>query len=105
MSNYINENIPKNSTVLIEASVIGQSLIPYLDENYSLYDIAYNEYVNCANVAYDSSKISVALSDISSYSGNYLIICNNIVTLENCEFIYSSSPAMVNESFTLYFIP
>lgn len=105
MASFINENLPKGTTILIDASVIGQSIIPYLDSSYSLYDISYHESVSCANVAYDVIKIEEVLSNISTYRGNYLIICNDVIYLDNCDFLYRSSIPMVNEFFTLYFIP
>lgn len=105
MAYFINENIPKNTTILIDASIIGQSIIPYLDDGYSLYDISYKEYVDCANVAYDITKIEEALSNISDYAGQYLIISNDIIELDSCDFLYRSSRPIVNEFFTLYFVP
>lgn len=105
MAYFINKNIPKNTTLLIDASVIGQSMIPYLEDGYSFYDISYHEYVDCANVAYDTDKIEEALWDLSSYTGQYLIISNDFITLENCDFLYRSSVPIMNEFFTLYFVP
>ena len=105
MATYINKNLPENSTVLIEASVIGQSIIPYLD-NAKLYDITYNSYVNCANVSDNKSKIINALNNLdSSYSGHYIIICNNFVSLNNCDLIYETKNSIINEKFTMYYIP
>ncbi len=110
MADYINNNVPKNTTILIDASIIGQSIIPYLDKSYSLYDISYNEYVDCANVAYDTEKIEKALSNLDAYRGKYLIICNNFRELNNCKLLYNSPgiPSVsdvVTEYFSLYFIP
>lgn len=105
MAHFINENVPKNTTILIDASIIGQSIIPYLDAGYSFYDISYDDHVTCANVAYDPSKIQEALSNIDTYVGQYLIISNDFIELENCDFLYRSSVPIVNEFFTLYFLP
>lgn len=105
MAHFINENVPKNTTLLIDASVIGQSMIPYLEDGYSFYDISYDEYVTCANVAYDTDKIEGALSDLSSYIGQYLIISNDLIALEDCDLLYRSSTPIMNEFFTLYFVP
>lgn len=102
MANYINDNLPENSTILVDASVIGQSIIPYLN-NATLYDIAYESYVDCANVSHNKVKINNALNDLSSYSGYYIIICNDFVKL-NYDIIYETNPAIVNEKFTLYYI-
>lgn len=104
MANYINENLPENSTILIDASIIGQSIIPYLDSA-NFYDIAYDSYVDCANVSHDRVKIINALNNLdSSYSGHYLIICNNFVDLD-FDVVYETKNAIINEKFTLYYIP
>ncbi len=110
MANYINNNIPKNTTILIDSSVIGQSIIPYLDDSFSLYDITYCEYVDCANVSYDSNKTKDALKNLDLYRGNYIIISNDFCTLNNCELLYKSSgfpivSEIITEYFSLYFIP
>ncbi len=105
MAYFINNNIPKDSTILIDASIIGQSIIPYLDPGYSFYDIGYKEFVDCANVAYDSNLIVSALSDLNLYRGKYLIICNDICKLEDLELLYHTQIPMVNEFFAIYFIP
>lgn len=103
MANYINENLPENSTILIDASIIGQSIIPYLD-NANFYDIAYESYVDCANVSHDRQKIKSALNNIySSYPGHYLIVCNDFVKLDS-DIIYETQNAIKNEKFTLYYI-
>lgn len=104
MAQYINENLPKDETILIDASVIGQSIIPYLNTA-KFYDIGYEENVTCANVAFDYDKILNALNNINqSYSGRYLIICNNIVSLDY-PVIYETHFSMTDEKFTLYYIP
>lgn len=104
MASYINENLPENSTVLVDSAVIGQALIPYLD-NAKLYDIVNKSYIDCANVSDDKSKIIDALNNLDpSYSGHYIIICNNFVNL-NLDVIYSAQLAIVNEFFTMYYIP
>ena len=104
MAAFINENVPSDTSILIDASVIGQSIIPYLDDGYSLYDISYNEPVTCANVAYDYKLINSSLSDINRYNGRYLIICNSLKDLDNCELLYTSTIPMVNEYFSLYYV-
>lgn len=103
MANYINENLPENTTILIDASIIGQSIIPYLDTA-KFYDIAYNSYVDCANVSHDRLKILNALNNLdSSYSGYYLIVCNDFVDLD-FNIVYETQDAIVTEKFTLYYI-
>lgn len=104
MANFINKNIPENTTILIDASIIGQSIIPYLD-NAKFYDIAYGSYVDCANVSHDRQRIKNALDDIYSlYPGQYLIICNDFVKLDSTDIIYETQNAIKNEKFTLYYI-
>lgn len=104
MANYINKNLPENTTILIDASIIGQSIIPYLDTA-KFYDIAYDCYVDCANVSHDKLKIKNALNNLdSSYSGHYIIICNDFVNL-NFGVVYETKYAMINEKFTMYYIP
>lgn len=104
MANFINENIPENTTILIDASIVGQSIIPYLD-NVEFYDIAYESYVDCANVSHDRQKIKDALNNLySKYSGHYIIICNNFVDLD-LDIVYDTQSAIINEKFTMYYIP
>ncbi|MBR3163214.1 MAG: hypothetical protein IKF17_03860 [Clostridia bacterium] len=105
MAEYINSNIPHNTNILIDASVIGQSIMPYLNNNYTLYDIGYNEIVTCANVAFDSQLIENALQNLNAFSGNYLIISNNAYELNNCTLLYNTENSIINESFSLYYIP
>ena len=110
MAEYINNNVPKNSIIFVDASIMAQAIIPYLDDGYTLYDITYQEYVTCANVAYEADKIANALSNLDSYRGQYLIICNDFCELDNCEVLYKSKgippvSEIKTEYFTLYFIP
>ena len=103
---YINENLPANTTILIDASIIGQSVIPYLDTA-NFYDIAYNSYVTCANVSHDKERILNALRNLDkTYSGKYIIICNHFVPLDPSysELIFETKNSMINEIFSLYYI-
>lgn len=106
MANYINENLPENTTILIDASIIGQSIIPYLDTA-NFYDIAYDSYVTCANVSHDREKILNALKNLgSSASGKYIIICNHFVSFDSnyAELVFETKTSIVNEIFSLYYI-
>ncbi len=104
MANFINKNLPENTTILIDASVIGQSIIPYLDTA-KLYDITYDCYVDYANVSHDKRKIKNALNNLyASYSEHYIIICNDFVKLDS-DIVYETKNPMINEKFTMYYIP
>lgn len=105
IANYINAELPEDSIILIDASIIGQSIIPYLNTA-KFYDITYQCNVDCANVSHDRNKIRNAISNISNYSGNYLIICNNFVTLDdNCaKLVFETGNSIVDEHFTLYYV-
>ena len=105
MADYINNELPQDSTILIDASIIGQSIIPYLNTA-KFYDIAYNTYVDCANVSHDRQRIIDALANFSDYSGNYLIICNNLVELNNndAKLVFETGNSIINEHFTLYYV-
>ena len=107
MSNYIKENVPKNSTILVVDSVIGQSLIPYLGNNYTLYDIEHNIPIDCANVYHDFNVLEQIINNLDVYSGNYILICNNSFNLEDsCELLYNTyKTAIIHEDNTLYYIP
>ncbi len=98
--------MPANTTILIDASIIGQSIIPYLDTA-NFYDIAYNSYVTCANVSHDKERILNALKNLDkTYSGKYIIICNHFVPLDPSysELIFETKNSMINEIFSLYYI-
>lgn len=106
MANYINNNLPANTTILIDASVIGQTMIPYLDTA-NFYDIAYNSYVTCANVSHDTKRIINVLNNLdNSYSGKYIIICNYFTKLDSnyAKLVFETNVSMANELFSLYYI-
>ena len=106
MASYINENLPVNTTILVDASIIVQSIIPYLDTA-NFYDIAYDSYVTCANVSHDKERIKNALSKLDkTYSGRYIIICNNFTPLDSsyAKLLFETKLSMVNEIFSLYYI-
>lgn len=105
MAEYINNNLPPDTVVLIDASIIGQTIIPYLDTA-TFYDITYKEFVDCANVSHNKKKIRFALNDIDSFSGNYIVICNNFVKInpEYADLIFETGYSMVDEHYTLYYI-
>ncbi len=107
MSNYIKENVPKNSTILVIDSVIGQSLIPYLGDDYILYDIEHNIPIDCANVYHDFEVLANIVDNINDYSGNYILTCNNSFDLsDSCTLLYNTfKTAIIHEDYTLYYIP
>ena len=103
MASYINENIPDNTTILIDNSVIGQTIIPYLKPSISFYDIEHNKYVDCANTSHDYKKLAEVLSNSDMLSGNYIIICNNSFDLGQENLIYYTDSAIINENYYLYY--
>ena len=104
MAQFINKNISQNETIYIDSGVIGQSMIPYLN-TVKLYDIVYESYVEEANYEYNYYKIRNKLLNIDkSYSEKYLIISNDILS-PNYEVIYNTKKGIINEKFTLYYIP
>lgn len=105
IADYINEYLPSTNTILIDNSTMGQSIIPYLN-NCRLYDIDYDCYVDCSNVSHDLNRLNSLLSDVSKYSNNYLIICNNFVQFDSsiADCLLKTSNSMSNEQFTLYYI-
>ena len=105
MSNFIKENVPKNSTIYVVNSVIGQSLIPYLCDDYVLYDIEHNMPIETANVSHDSRVLNNILKNVNSYAGNYILICNDAFNLSNsCDLVFSAKSSGL-EDFTLYYVP
>ena len=105
MAEYINNNLPPDTVILIDASIIGQTIIPYLDTS-TFYDITYNEFVDCANVSHNKRKILTALKNIDKFSGNYIIICNNFVKFnpKYADLIFETGDSIINEHYTLYYI-
>lgn len=106
MSEYINENVPKNSTILVDTIVITQSLIPYLDEGYSLYDISYQKTSTTGqSMSDDKKKKNKALENIGDkYKDKYLIISNNAVKFNDITPEHESK-ALEEERYTLYKLP
>ena len=105
MSNFIKENIPKKSTIYVANSVIGQSLIPYLYDDYVLYDIENNIPIETANVSHNFESLGNILKNVNSYAGNYILICNDAFDLSNsCDLVFSAKSSGL-EDFTLYYVP
>lgn len=106
MADYINKNISKNETILVDASIITQTLIPYLN-NIKLYDITYNEYVTYANKDYDENKIFNALNIMyTEYNNKYILLSNNlnIPPHIDLELIYETNNSVSGETYKLYYI-
>ena len=105
MSNFINENVPKNSTIYVVDSVIGQSLIPYVGNDYVLYDIEHDMPIETANVYHDFRVLNSILKNVDSYAGNYILICNDAFDLTgSCDLIFSAKSSGL-EDFDLYYVP
>ena len=106
MADYINKNINKNETILVDASITTQTLIPYLN-NIQLYDITYNEYVTYANKDYDENKIFIAVNNIyDKYHNKYILLSNNldIPPHIDLELIYETNNSVSGETYKLYYI-
>lgn len=106
---YINQNIPENTEILMEASIIEQSIIPYTNSTYEFYDITYNQRVTCANVSDNLNKYVEALKNISDYKGKYIILTNyqvynQIQSLANCKLLYTTKESITGENYELYYI-
>ncbi len=106
MAMYINENVPKDSTILVDTMVITQSLIPYLNEDYSLYDITYEKTSKTAQSMSDNNNAKLkALESLGNkYRNRYLIISNGIVKFNNLKPVHESE-AIEEERYTLYKLP
>lgn len=103
MANYINKNLRGEELFYIDALVIGQTMIPYLNKA-KLYDIVYEEEVTSANRPYDYVKVLSTINNLDSkYDGIFLIVSNDVVKLDY-DLIYEANNALVNETFTLYYI-
>lgn len=103
MANYINEKLPNEDIILVDASIITQTIGVYLDNN-NLYDFCNDKYVGCADsVSYISSEIEKNIYKLDSYKGKYVIISNDKILLDNKK-IYETKKSIVNEYFTLYYI-
>lgn len=104
MANYINKNVPENTTILIDNSVIGQSIIPYLKPSISFYDIEHDKYVDCANTSHNYKKLSEIFKNQSILLDKYIIICNNQFKLNQNNLLYYTNSAIINENYYLYYI-
>ena len=103
MARYINQNLGDVDTIYVDASVIAQTMIPYLD-NKKLYDVVNKEEVTSGNRAYEYLKIILGVNNFRKNNpGTYLIISNKAMVLDD-EVIYEAHDAIVNEIFTLYYI-
>lgn len=110
MGEYINENIPKGTEILMEAAIIEQTVIPYVDESYTFYDITNNEEVTAANVADDEDEFVKALNKIILYKGSYIILCREYKEKVNSEIyshlkqLYETEDSIVHENYKIYYI-
>lgn len=105
MAVFINENIPDNTEILIDSAVIGQSILPYTEENVTFYDIAYDRpFKDCSYTSNNKELRNKALKDLSKYSGKYLIICNNLIVPNSNEatLIYQTQESLSEENYSLY---
>ncbi len=106
MARYINENLIGEDTILIDSSIICQTIEPYL-ENARLYDVVYEDYLE--NIKYMSSNYADAYVKLllsEEYKGKYIILSLNssLKMPENYELIYETPLSIHSENYTLYYI-
>lgn len=103
MAEYINTNLFDEDTILVDASILCQTLVPYLD-NAELYDIVYNDYYKNLNYySNERAKINYALNNLNQYKGKYIILSTPNVVLKY-PIVYKTSGSLSEENYTLYYI-
>lgn len=103
MANYINTNLSNEDTILIDSSIICQTIEPYLEYSH-LYDIVYNDYFeNIKYMSNDNVRIYDALEHLNKYNGYYIIVSHNNSEI-NQQLIYRTSNSLIGETYTLYYI-
>ena len=103
MANYINTNLSNEDTILIDSSIICQTIEPYLEYSH-LYDIVYNDYFeNIKYMSNDNVRIYDALEHLNKYNGYYIIVSHNNKKI-NQQLIYKTSHSLIGETYTLYYI-
>lgn len=105
MAEFINANLSDQATILMDSSIICQTIVPYL-KNAHLYDIVYDEYFE--NIKYmenDTESIYHALENIDKrkYHGYYLIVSHHRKNL-NFDVVYHTKPSITGENYVLYHI-
>lgn len=103
MANYINTNLSNEDTILIDSSIICQTIEPYLEYSH-LYDIVYNDsFENIKYMSNDNVRIYDALEHLNKYNGYYIIVSHNNSEI-NQQLIYRTSNSLIGETYTLYYI-
>lgn len=103
MANYINKNLSSEDTILIDSSIICQTIEPYLEYSH-LYDIVYNDYFeNIKYMSNDNERIYDALEHLNKYNGYYIIVSHNNKKI-NQQLIYRTYNSLIGETYTLYYI-
>lgn len=104
MANFINKNLSHEDTILIDSSIICQTIEPYLEHSH-LYDIVYNDYLeNIKYMANIDTNIYDILNNSNKYDGYYIIISNYNNYHLNQKLIYRTSRSLTDESYSLYYI-
>ena len=105
MAEYINKNIPDEDTILVDAGIYAQTMVPYVKPE--LYDITYKAPIKDSLYCMDDTdSIYAAIFDIPNhpeYKGKYLILHYRI---ENTPFeeLFVTSDSYTGETYTLYVI-
>ena len=107
MAEYINNNIPEEEVVLVDAGIMCQTIVPYTDKK--LYDIVYKEYIEDSLYHNnDADSISNRLIDIfySTEYENMYLVSNYLNEDIGGRFIkiYETEDSITQEKYTLYYI-
>ena len=105
MARYINQNLPDEKTILVDAGILSQTIVPYTDK--TLYDIRYEaRIVDSLYHVNDTNEIIQHISDIpnhSEYRGMYFISVYKY-DFPNSVFeeVYRTSKSISDENYILY---
>lgn len=101
-ANWINENLSED-IILFDKSVFCQSLVPYLKDDFELYDIYYEKNFNELKI-YNDYEVDKDF-DLKQYSGKYIIVSYGIDLKKNEDalvLVYDSKKSITGEDFKIY---
>ena len=99
---WINKNLSED-IVLFDKSVFCQSLVPYLKDDFILYDIYYEKNFNELKIYNDYNNDKDF--NLKQYSGKYIIVSYGIDTRKNKDIlslVYDSKNSITGEDFKVY---